>query len=309
LCVAGCNTVTTTNQEVGPKPVTGNFYFLPRGKIRIVGAWNSKDNPTTFLITISQVLDADPRERFFLEHSRNSFYDDEVKVTVNEKGLLTTVNTTSEDKSAAIAGSLAGIVGDALRFGAGVSTRDKAAPTGGRQPFNYVFDPFSDEDVAKIRANLIAQGLDLHVIHNSFTGSQVATPKELADRSFKTAGVVFRPLRPVTITIDDQASTKSQMESQVVLLPDPESKLLLDFGRVAFVKKVTNVTFVDGTLREVSVNRPSQVLGVLAIPKEVLKAIVPLPLEIKQTQLNNINAEKNLIDAEKALRAAEAGNH
>ncbi len=67
-------------------------------------------------------------------------------------------------------------------------------------------------------------------------------------------------------------------ESRLVLLPDtaPDHTLVLDYSRLAFVKKTTNIGFVDGVPQNLTQKAPSSVLGFLAIPKGIIQAIVPL---------------------------------
>jgi hypothetical protein len=49
-------------------------------------------------------------------------------------------------------------------------------------------------------------------------------------------------------------------------------------------------------------SRPSVVLGFLQLPRKVVSAILPLPLELKNTQITNIKAARTLEE----LRSADS---
>ncbi len=105
---------STTEEKVDPR-INGLIYYLPKGRLRIVGAagtdksssQGSKTDQTdgkngdtnkdaaapktgagTFAITISVEVEADPSQRFYLKPDRNYFYDDNIHLATNPKQLL-----------------------------------------------------------------------------------------------------------------------------------------------------------------------------------------------------------------------------
>ena len=93
-------------------------------------------------------------------------------------------------------------------------------------------------------------------------------------------GIAFRAVKPYRLDIKSVDNTWFYIrESRLVLLPDtaPDHTLVLDYSRLAFVKKTTNIGFVDGVPQNLTQKAPSSVLGFLAIPKGIIQAIVPLP--------------------------------
>ena len=135
----------------------------------------------------------------------------------------------------------------------------------------------------------------MQVAEQEMHGVPLPPAKWSADSVTLTRGVVFRPLKPWRIIVDStDDSVAAVRESKLVHLPDKAHPLVLDYTRVPFVKKVTNVTFVDGTLRDYSRKLPSPVFGFLGIPKALLGAIAPLPLQLKQTQITNLRADETL---------------
>jgi hypothetical protein len=126
--------------------LSGLMYYLPKGRIRITGDFKPtspggtdskpaegdgarkpsrstmekffrEDSGETsdpaqknFYISVSVDIEADPRARYYLKAERNYFYDDDLRLKVNAKHLLSTGNATVEDQTAQIISSTAQIV-------------------------------------------------------------------------------------------------------------------------------------------------------------------------------------------------------
>ena len=71
---------------------------------------------------------------YYAKPQSNPIFEDEVRVTVNAKHLLSTGNVTTEDKTAEIAGALASLARAAAGFR---GTEGIENP----QPFNFTFHP------------------------------------------------------------------------------------------------------------------------------------------------------------------------
>jgi hypothetical protein len=91
-----------------------------------------------------------------------------------------------------------------------------------------------------------------------------------------------------------EAPTESLRVQTTVLLPDENTQLLFAFGRTPFIKRSDNLVFNDGMLTKIDGSRPSPIVGFLEIPKKIVTAIVPLPLELKNTQITNLKAARTL---------------
>ena len=308
MALAGCSSVSTSNQPIGEERVRGQLYYLPQGKLRITGEWKNPSSAaqSLFAVTIVEELEADPRARFYLRTGTNPFYDDDTQITVNSKGLLTTVEAVTEDRSAAIVSSLATTGVDALQFaaGGGVGAVDVqgavARPAIPFRPFSFVFDPANPAERSEIARRVEKCGFILRVTEQEVQGVPLRPPSWSANaRDVLAHGVVFRPLKPWRVILDSSDDSIAALrESRLVHLPDKEHPLLLDYRRVPFVKKGTSALFVDGTLRAYSRKVPSPVLGFLGIPKAVIGAVAPLPLELKQTQITNLRAAETLRELE-----------
>ena len=111
--------------------------------------------------------------------------------------------------------------------------------------------------------------------------------------------MIIGPDSFVMLLVEKFFKTFSLWYLKLMFWPHP---LVLDYSRVPFVKAVKNVTFVDGTPRDYSRKVPSPVFGFLGIPKALIGAVAPLPLQLKQTQISNLRADETL----RKLRPAPA---
>lgn len=91
-----------------------------------------------------------------------------------------------------------------------------------------------------------------------------------------------------------------------IILPDAEREYVLSTPRVPFVSETTKVTLVNGMVQSMQEIRPSVILGVLGIPKTLIGAIVPIPLQIEQSQQNILESRAKSLAAEAAIREAES---
>ena len=105
---------------------------------------------------------------------------------------------------------------------------------------------------------------------------------------------------PKIPTESDFAFTKTE----TVFLPNGAPILALDVTRAAFVKKVTRVTFEDGILTELYVNKPSEVLAFLEIPFYLVQSIVALPTELIQVKIGY--SDKRTLLLQKQLEELQA---
>ena len=128
-CLAACHSFSTQEAapgsdqvSIGSSRVNGLIYYLPKGRIRISGDFKSgsgdgggaapnpvrqralncslvclvvrpevnRQSKKNFVVTIAADIEADPNARYYLKPVRNYFYDDDIKLSVNGKHLLST---------------------------------------------------------------------------------------------------------------------------------------------------------------------------------------------------------------------------
>ena len=243
----------------------------------------STPNSVTFTIdswtiTITAEVEADPDKPQYVVPERNYIFDDEYRVTVNAKHLLSTGNTTAEDRSADIAGAVASLVSSTFGLRA-LAVPPSAAK--GHEPFLITFHPTDP--------NEYAQAIDLIGKRNFGLTVTYREPvvHERAGEGAKGAerrGLAFRLGVPFEVSLSRQSEPAQSATilkySKRFILPGTKT-YVFDYRRMPFVKKVTEITFSDGMLTDYHENLPSPILGVLGIPKAILGALVPLPSSAK----------------------------
>jgi hypothetical protein len=149
------------------------------------------------------------------------------------------------------------------------------------RPFSVVFDPADSETVKALKEKILECGFNLAVnkskVYPNITIERQAWSKAHPEH---VHGIAFRPVIPYELKITSVDNTGFYIhEQRTLLLPDTDGEhtLVLDYSRVPFVKKTTNIAFVDGIPQDLGWKVPSPVLGFLAIPKGILQALVPLP--------------------------------
>src|SRR5213078_3565575 len=84
---------------------------------------------------------------------------------------------------------------------------------------------------------------------------------------------------------------------QTFMLPDEKRDYFLTTARAPFVTQTTKVALVNGMVQSLQEVRPSLVLGALSIPKTIVGAIAPLPLQMQQSQQNIMESRSKTLDA------------
>ena len=91
-------------------------------------------------------------------------------------------------------------------------------------------------------------------------------------------------------------------------LPDYAPVLVVPINRAMFVKTKQSVTFTNGTLANIDINRPSPIAAIATFPADVAEKIVELPAQLIQLRISNIQPAETLaakkVEAEKAAQQA-----
>jgi len=103
-------------------------------------------------------------------------------------------------------------------------------------------------------------------------------------------GIVVRTPIPHEITVTgtfykEGRAFPPQTTTQVVFLPDDENDYFLPLPRIPLVTTSTKVSLVNGMVQTLQRSRPSIVNAIASVPKNILSALIPIPLSINQ---NNV---------------------
>jgi hypothetical protein len=217
-------------------------------------------------ITITAEAEADPGQMFYAVPRRNYIFDDDFQVTVNSKHLLSAGKSTANDRTADVIGAVASMI---PAF-AGVETKGRGAPPK-LKSFLVSFRTDSENEYEAARKVLHDAGFGL---------APLSTPAPANPEALSTGdqeqGLVFRLAEPYTVSMTYPVDAAPALNYKHVFVLPGLQPYVLEYHRVAFVKKVQEVGFTDGMLTDYHENLPSPILGVLGIPKAIVGAIVPL---------------------------------
>ena len=228
-------------------------------------------------VTVNGDVEPDPSLQEFAQPQRNYIYDDDYHLTVNSKHLLSTGNATAEDRTANVIGQIASLVTSVTGVPL-LGARVAEPPKKRNQPFYLSFHTDNCGEYKAAKEVLVSRGFSLVLDPRpcpAESKNPIRPPRLNVDGA---NGLVFRLAQPYQVsltytTLDGDSTLKAGYR---LLLPGLD-EYVLDYNRVPFVKKVTEIGFTDGMLTDYHENLPSPVLGVLGIPKSIVGAIVPLP--------------------------------
>jgi hypothetical protein len=320
ISLTSCSTMRTVDADV-QAPVThkarvGNFYFLPRGVIRIVG--EPVEN-NAFKVTISKFNVPDPTSRYFLKQEMNPFFDDHTMLEVDQQGLLTTTNVESEDKTSEIIDKVTETIINVAKISANLGssivplTAEDVGQPPALLPFNCTFDPLVPSDVARARNVLRDAGFRLRV--GGASGSKTVTAT--VTKAPASGGVFYRPPLVVHLTVETAIEgVPPVVEKAAVRIPDPAEIAVFSLSRPFLVKKTTNLAFIGGDLKTMDFKKPSEALAFVTIPASVTGKIaeaIPSIIKIQDSRANaglvaekaHLDAQKGVLDSQLALRKSQ----
>ena len=108
-------------------------------------------------------------------------------------------------------------------------------------------------------------------------------------------GIYYRPLLPYELSIINEKFAIYYQET--ISLPNEAPILAVDLTRGPFITKKMTLTFKNGILTQMKVDKPSEVLAAMNIPLDIVKAVVALPTELIQFKMNYSSENKKLYDA------------
>lgn len=332
---SSCAVVKTDFSSNAKKNATV-YYYLPESIIKIkatakVAVVYNEDKMLTgssniieegFVMTTEII--ADTKDLLSLNYKPNALMADEIKYGVNTKGLLETVNITTEDRTADIISKLA----DAPKIVLGSS----AAVT--RAPKTIVkIKEFTADFAIKASAILsTAQTINWNLIIINELGIDEQPKTLTADFKISTAditeaiptltslingnastgteieGILTRPLKNISLKIESAipgVSFPSTLPINVVIT-DPARIVVIPINRTAFAKRTNKVAIQDGIILSNEISKPSSVEGFITIPINIAKAIVSIPAQLVQFRFDNTKKldelEQAKLNYEKALQ-------
>lgn len=124
-----------------------------------------------------------------------------------------------------------------------------------------------------------------------------------------TNGIYYRPRRPFSYYVLRQENKKVAdswrlAETATVKLENSSPVLVAGIDRTVFAKRRSKLTFDQGALKSVSLDKTSELLAFTEIPLYLAESVVALPAAIIKVDIDTAVVETNLIGAELELMNA-----
>lgn len=327
----GC-AVVKTNVSSGASKKATVYYYLPESLVKIKSTvkvavkYNMDDstlNESSAVVeqsfSTSSEMIADTRDLLSLNYIPNALMADEIKYAVNAKGLLQTVNITTDDRTAATIEALSKAPQAILGVNTGADKGDgvfvrikeysaeflvkaseitadkrlvkwKIILTNDLKDDNYTT---ADADFSVMATNF-EKPLEIKTILKPATGE---SPQEIN-------GILTRPLKNIELVFTC-GTDKMESRPVSVSIADVNKLVTIPVNRTAFVKRTNKIEINDGMIMSNEIVKPSSVEGFASIPVNVAKAIVSIPAQLVTFKIDNTkrtaDLEKNKLLLEKAL--------
>ena len=316
----------------------GGTYYLPRTMVKVVihdKSSNAAIKAATetggmVMETVNAYVDQDRRYQFCLDFLKKATSDDTLIVSRNQKLLLGRISSSADDKSTDIIKDIirtifVGITGDP-QFG----NADRSAlpgQLGDTKRLEFRFDPFDIDQTDLINNSLRRYGFCVFVKHSAFLarhpdintycdnpiGSgrrriekrilKISTDKDTDVPPSFTQGVFYRARLPydfvVMIKPNRQARGGWKLRgSKSVLFENASPVFSVGVNRTYFAERKTSLVFDQGTLRDVQIDKDSELVKFVEIPLAIAKSIAAVPTSILQVRIDDTNNRHKLIKAQ-----------
>jgi hypothetical protein len=143
-----------------------------------------------------------------------------------------------------------------------------------------------------------------------------ATPPAVTAGRKAYSGVVFRTMAPrrLLIAVDAEGlsfrnctvrNIAAYQNSATVMIADPAHTFVADTSRAILVSKKVDLIVSDGVLTGIEVDKKSELLQIVSLPVDILKAIASIPGEVLSVKVKQLTDENKLTTAQAELLKAQ----
>lgn len=315
LLTLGCTRVieSTNLSQAGPVACQSELgaYYLPKALIRL-----KVDNPQSEVLRGFAIgtdypyvqMTADRLQVFCLDYLSLPTSRDLLAVERMDNGLLLQVSSDVTDRSPEIAITLIKTA-EQLAIAAGrFGLLEEAGP---EETLDLLFDPFDPDELTRANTALRRTGMCLYVEGHSFLEPEVSperwcsSPGKAAymnpqDRVVATApipaeamnsGILYRAPMAHKIVIMRKSDPSSKegwklYKTRRLEMPNVSPVFSIGVSRAMFANRKTTLTFDQGMLTNVDIDKGSELEGFVRIPLALAQAIVNVPAQILQLRIN-----------------------
>lgn len=334
---SGCAVVKTNYSNDSKKEATV-YYYLPESLIKIKSlvkiavVYNADDsslNGSTRIIeqsfTTTTEMIADTKDLLALNYKPNALMSDEIKYAVNSKGLLETVNITTDDRTSDIIAKLAEAPQTILGISVGQPKADGILIKIKEYSADFVIKASAISSTATavgwniIVANELGKD-DFLTISGDFdisSSGAVITSQTVsqiingtaANPPTETNGILTRPIKNMQLSIQSKSSSLSKALPVNIVVADISKLITIPVNRTAFVKRTNKIVIADGIILSNEINNPSSIEGFVSIPINVAKSIVSIPGQLVTFKIDNTkrlnDLEKEKLNLEKSIQESQ----
>ncbi|SFV38690.1 hypothetical protein [Hyphomicrobium facile] len=297
------------------------------------------------LNSVRLVRHPDKGKTYCLDYLGSPTSNETFTVQKDASGLLMRVSANSKDQSAAIAKKVADTIFtvvsgnpnfDPNEQAAGRSSLDNA-PATLTSPYRAEFDPFNSGQAAVVNDSMRKFGFCMMIENQGLAPGQrdadsycehplggVSLERALADgydADYQASpipemrGILYRPRVPYVMYLFVKRDLKAKggwllKASEAVHLENKSPVLGVGIDRAFFTDRKTTLTFDQGALVDIDINKKSELAGFVEIPLYIAQGIAALPTNIIQVKINEtnnntalINAQQQLIDSQKSYQS------
>lgn len=296
LAGAGCGgTVLETKQlaDISRSNFDGAYisYFLPRGELAVTVSYEKK---TLSLAYTDPKIVPDFSSHYHVVYNHAPLSSDSITVETTSNGLLKKVSSTTEDQTVALVKNVNAVLTQVQALEKAVEADKKISSLGPPSTPGCADDlKFATTvtiDLTHRRPQQVGRRtgtceveLSINVdVVDSLQARGFPKADEISGPQTCTDVVCFRIAGVHRVHIDAKFYSKDKENKKIlisqlqvpdidVLAPMAEHLGFVRFNRRSFVQNATTATFSDGMLTSFSATDPSELVGFLTLPTEVLK--------------------------------------
>lgn len=318
------------------------YYYLPENILKIKSTAKiavTYESEDTALISklelIEQTFDAkteiiaDTSHLLALNYCPNILMADEIKYAVNHKGLLETINVTTEDRLAHIISKLTNAKETTENSFLGQTEKHVIYNVrNNKKTITKILEFTRDFEIKTISVNAAENLIEWRIcIANEFgvespkfitahfnissddaQSNLVPLPNIINASSckddFSIPGILTRPLVNKKLLLKTKGEYNSKDVSIDIIIADTNRIINIPITRSPFVKKSNTITIVDGLVISNEIVHPSIVEGFVSIPVNVAKALISIPAQLIQLKIDNTKRESEFEKARFSLQSS-----
>jgi hypothetical protein len=303
-------------------------YYLPKVLARLsVSRSDDKrgfklDNNTPTFQTV-----ADRRhEPYCLDYLASPTSKDVIAVERGTNGLLLKVVSNAEDRSTEIALKLIDTAENIAKAALRAGTLESAGPT---ETADLTFDPFDPLEMTEANRALRRFGFCAYIENHSFPDDHISPQKWCSDPHQEryvnpynmmlattpvapeamNSGILYRPNATHKLVIRRSVGGRESWALFVtkhVEMPNVSPIFSIGVQRAMFATRNTELTFAQGVLTNIKIDKTSELENFSRIPLALAQAIVRLPTEIVQLRIDDTTNATTLANKQMELAAALA---